>query len=120
MVVDAVAMNNRAKYMKAPTWEQINHFILELGVTVAQFERFYDIPAKTLFNVKTGERALPARFWHIVYERIKPAYGAGFIGEYATKEVKNRIKHYSTKISTVDSTTNTDNHGRLTMFVAEK
>lgn len=74
---------NRKTYLKAPEVQQTLDFISELGVTMAQFERFYGIAVGTLRQVKCGNAELPAKHWHIVYEKIKPMYGAAY---YARKK----------------------------------
>lgn len=73
-----LAQENRRKYLKPPTWEQIEAFRVKLEVSMAQFERFYGIPKETLKNVKMGKRNLPAEKWAIVYEEQVPLYGIGF------------------------------------------
>jgi hypothetical protein len=82
---------NRRKYLKSPTFEQIEEFINELDVSYAQFERFFGMKTKTINRVKIGERGLPAKYWHIIYERIKPAYGVGFASDYVSPK-KSRNK----------------------------
>lgn len=84
-----LAKQNRLKYLKAPPLEQILEFVKELEVTEAQFERFYGIPAKTISQIKVGNTPLPAKFWHIVYEKIKPMYGAAY---YARKKEPKQKK----------------------------
>lgn len=69
---------NRRIYLKAPTYEQVTEFINELGISGAQFERFYGVAAGTLRQVAVGNTTLPAKHWHIIYEKIKPAYGVGY------------------------------------------
>ena len=105
---EPIYYENLSKYLKAPEWWQIEEFINELGVNMFQFERFYGIPFNTLIQVKAGKRGLAPNYWHFIYERIKPAYGIGFVVDYSTKQTKNRIKHHiTTKITTTDS------HNRL-------
>lgn len=102
---------NRRKYAKAPSWEQIDAFIKELGMTPNHFERFYGIPYNTLTQVKSGKKNLGSPHWHIIYERIKPAYGVGFIEDYATNMPKKRIKTPLTNPLTTES--DGDAHSRL-------
>jgi hypothetical protein len=78
---------NRKKYLKAPPIESINAIIKDLGISVAQYERFIGIKAKTILQVRVGERNLPAKFWHYIYEKIIPTYGMGII----KKEKNNNI-----------------------------
>lgn len=75
------AQQNRTKYLKAPTLEQVESFITKLKVSGAQFERFYGIPDGTIRQIKLNKRSLPAKFWHIIYEQVKPAYGSGFLDQ---------------------------------------
>lgn len=102
---------NRRKYAKPPSWEQIDAFIKELGMNMYHFEKFYGIPFNNLVQVKSGKRNLGAAYWHIIYERIKPAYGVGFIEDYTTNKPKKRIKHYITNNLTTES--DGDAHSRI-------
>lgn len=79
---------NTAKYSCAPTWKQIESFMKEMGMRMYRFERFFGIPFNCLTKVKKGDQALPAKFWHIIYEKRKPKFGAGFIGDL-TEEIIN-------------------------------
>lgn len=108
----SVAELNIKKYMVAPSWAEIQDFINELGLSFNRFEKFYDLPYNTLTQVKSGARDLPASYWHIIYLRIKPAYGSGFLYEYSPKATKNRIKPTLTKALT--NTSAIDAHTRLT------
>lgn len=94
-----LARENRKKYLKAPTWEQIESFINELETSVNQFEGFYDIPTNTLNQVKSGARKLPSAYWGIIYAKIKPAYGSGFIQDYLKMESEKAITHPITTIA---------------------
>lgn len=69
-----ISDKNRAKYLKAPSILEIDTFIKELQVSDAQFERFFGMPFNTMGVVRNGQRKLPAKYWHIVYEKIVPAY----------------------------------------------
>jgi len=87
------AQENRAKYLKAPTVAQIKEFIAELGVTTAQFERFYGIPYGTLADVYSGKRDISSKFWHIIFLKKKPTYGVGFNTDKSKNHfIKNIIK----------------------------
>ena len=99
--------NNLSKYLKQPEWWQVEEFIKELGITMAQFERFYGLPYNTLVQVKSGHKRLSPEYWHFIYERIKPAYGAGFVVDYSANPNKKRIKHY------LPEKLPTDSHNRL-------
>ena len=102
---------NRAKYAQPPSWEQINEFILESGMSMYHFERFYGIPFNTLTQIKSGYRKLSADFWHFIFEKIKPNYGAGFIDDYNYRDVKN--KPHKPLISTLTKKEDKDAHTRL-------
>ncbi len=80
-----ITFANKSKYGAPPTWEQIYAFIKETGMSMYHFERFYGIPYNTLTQVKSGKRNLFSAYWHIIYEKIKPAYGVGFIGDFTTE-----------------------------------
>lgn len=81
----------KTKYLKAPTNEEIREFIKEVGVGVIQFERFYNIPKRTLILVLGGHRGLPVKYWPIFYERKVPAYGLNWV-KSKKKEVKSKKK----------------------------
>lgn len=90
----SIAQDNRAKYLKPPTFEEIDDFRKLLGVRVATFERFFGITVGTINKIKKGERDLPANKWHIIYEKVKPAYGSGFLTS-GKKLAKNKAKNAS-------------------------
>lgn len=91
-----IGLINKSKYAQPPSWEQIQELITEMKMDMYSFERFYGIPYNTLTQIKTGKRSLAADYWHFIYEKIKPAYGVGFIVDYSKKRPKNRIKHQLT------------------------
>ena len=104
---------NKAKYANAPTWDEIKDFLDEIGMTMAHFEKFHGLTELHLAHVKMGQRKLVTKCWHIIFERIKPMYGAGFIEEITTNKAKNRIKaNMSNEMSITCSTTDTS-HDRL-------
>lgn len=71
-----LAEQNRMRYLKQPTMEEIDSFIKFCRVSELQFERFFRIAAETIKNVRNGDRPLPAKYWHIFYERKIPIYGS--------------------------------------------
>lgn len=104
---------NKAKYANAPTWDEIKDFIDETGMTMAHFEKFHGLKPLHLAKVKMGERKLVTKSWHIIFERIKPVFGAGFLEEITTNKPKNRIKdHIPNRIPITCSATDTS-HDRL-------
>lgn len=104
---------NKSKYLKAPEWEQIDEFIKELGIPNFQFERFYQIPYNTIAQVKNGTRKLPAKFWNVIFEKIKPAYGSGFLEDSYKMSPSSTI----TKPITREVCKKSDNkHGRLNLL----
>lgn len=99
------AKENRAKYLEPPTFDQIDAFRKLLNVRVATFERFFGISKGSLRKIKKGERKLATDKWHIVYEKIIPAYGSGFLNEkmdtgknMAKKQAATKKKKISTAI----------------------
>ena len=102
---------NRRKYAKPPSWEQIDAFVQEMGMNIYHFERFYGLPFNTLAKVKGGSKNLGSPYWHIIYEKIKPAYGAGFIGDYLPNQPQNRRKTFIP--NTVPTREDKDAHTRL-------
>lgn len=102
---------NKKKYAKPPSWKEIDAFIKELGMNPSHFEKFYGIPFNTITQIKAGTKRLGSAYWHIIYERIKPAYGVGFIEDYTTNVPKKRINHCLTDFLTHDSSK--DGHSRL-------
>jgi hypothetical protein len=78
----------------------IMDFLKELNVTASAFEKFYGIPQGTIKVIKHGDRNLPARYWHIIYEKIHPKFGVGFASEVvipSEKRPSNRRKVLVTK-----------------------
>lgn len=88
---------NITTYLKHPSPEEILAFVKELGVSCYQFERFFGIPNGTLKHVALGTHNLPARYWHIIYEKQIPSYGAGIYNELPVS--KTVIKTVSKKVS---------------------
>lgn len=85
--MDKIKEENLKKYLKPPSSIQIDEFLKELDVTTAGFERFYGIAHGTIRKIRHGDngRILPCKFWHIIYEKIKPAYGVGFMPQQPPK-----------------------------------
>lgn len=100
----------RKKYLKPPTPEEMIDFINEVGVGKAQFERFYNMPPKTLILSISGRRNLPVKFWPVFYERKIPAYGIEWL-----KENKDKIKVNDQQVAkSVAKKAQSDNIKRLT------
>jgi hypothetical protein len=83
---------NMETYLKPPTAAQVIEFVDELEVTMTQFERFFGMPYGTIRQAKGDFQPLPAKFWHIVYEKIKPAYGVGYFNPDQTPGKKKKAK----------------------------
>lgn len=107
----ALGEQNKTKYAQPPSWEQIDSFIKELGMTMYHFEKFYGITYNHLTQVKSGVKRLGSAYWHIIYERIKPTYGAGFLEDYSTNEPKKRTN--SVLPSKLPLQKDIDDHNRL-------
>lgn len=89
---DPLKIENERKYLKSPTFQQVDEFVKELGVTYASFERYFGIAEGTIRKMK-DPRPLPARHWHIIYEKIVPTYGIGFNNpEYDPKIYKKKTR----------------------------
>lgn len=103
---------NKKKYLYPPTWERIEEFINELGISYHHFERFYGLSYHTLTQVKAGTRDLPSRYWHFIFEKIIPNYGAGFIeNNNLTKSVTNSVTKRIPK--TITCSNESASHDRL-------
>lgn len=107
----SLAKENRAKYLKPPTYQEIEEFRALLGVNIATFERFYDITQGTIKKIRKGKENLPAKVWHFVYKKIVPKYGLSIsltnttlknvrgtkrgksVNKSASKEVLNKLSH---------------------------
>lgn len=68
-------LSNLKKYLKPPSIIEISEFIRELGISDLQFERYYELPFRTIGKIKNAQQNLPAKFWHLIYEKIVPVYG---------------------------------------------
>jgi hypothetical protein len=103
-----IAYENKKLYGEPPSWEVIEDFIKEVGVSKYHFELFYGIPFNHLAKVKTGAVKLGKSYWHIFYERIKMTFGVGFKGVYEklykiesiTNSIPKRVPAHKTKIPT--------------------
>lgn len=62
---------NNFKYLSAPTIEQIESVVKAVGVSEAQFERYYNLYDGAITHVRIGFRQLPAHYWHIFFEPQK-------------------------------------------------
>lgn len=82
----------KTKYLKEPTWEQIESFVKEVGVSYPHFEAYYGIPFTTLKNVKAGKRSLPCKFWEIILNRIVPERGVGFYAAQKSSKLLTKPK----------------------------
>lgn len=87
-----IADINTAKYPQPPTWLEIDAFLKEISMNMYQFERYYGLPFNQLTQIKSGAKRLAPQYWHFVFQKIKPDFGAGFLDEYTKKRQKNRIK----------------------------
>jgi len=105
-----IAEINKKKYLFPPSWEKIEEFINELGVTYHHFERFYGLSYHTLTQVKAGTRDLPSRYWHFIFEKIVPTYGAGF---YENKHLTHSVTKKVTKAIPKTIPVDTETHDRL-------
>jgi hypothetical protein len=92
----------KTKYLKAPSNEEIRGFIKELGVGVIQFERFYNIPKRTLILVLGGHRGLPVKYWPIFYERKVPTYGLNWVKSNKKKVKSNKKKRVTPNVTGKD------------------
>lgn len=98
-----ISNENRAKYLYAPTFEQIEEFRKLLKLSRPVFERFYGIPLETIKQIKSEKRNLPAKFWHIIYEKIEPKiYSIRFMP-------KSRLPTKGTKKRNIQTSQNTSN-----------
>lgn len=88
---DLLAKANREKYLKAPTIEEIEAFMAKLGVTAPQFEMFYGIKPDTIRQIRVGERNLPCKWWHFIFEEIVPKYGAVSNFEKPKRTIYNNV-----------------------------
>ena len=84
---------NVHKYLKAPSLAEIDAFIKELGISDLQFERYYEMPFRTINKIRTGQNDLARKYWHFIYEKIVPDYGLGYKKMQGKSELKNeRVK----------------------------
>lgn len=110
------ARENERKYLTPPTWEYMDAFIKEIGISIYHFEKYYGIAFNHLAKVRCGLKPLGKSYWHIFYERIKPKYGIGFYDEINTPK---KILKSIPKRTTHDADSNTsvanqhDTHTRL-------
>lgn len=96
---DYQAQINKRKYLKAPSVIEITEFITELGISDLQFERYYELPFRTIGKIKNYQQNLPAKFWHLIYEKIVPIYGLSEsrLVLSPVQPKKNKTLHKATK-----------------------
>ena len=107
------AEDNLKKYLKPPTWEQIDSLVKEVGVTIYRFESYYGLPFNHLAKVKCGLKQLGRAYWHIFYERIKPEYHLQFNKKAIRKTVPKMITKKIPKVIPTSIVENNDPHDRL-------
>ncbi len=84
------ADENRRRYLKEPTYEQVKNYIQnEQKTSLAQFERFWGMAAGTI--KKMPNQGLPAKWWHVFYEKITPAYGVGYASKQSSKKQYSKL-----------------------------
>lgn len=81
-----IEYDNVHKYLKPPSLAEIDAFVKELGITDAQFERYYGIPFRMMGKVRNGSKPFPKKYWHFVYEKIVPQYAIPY-----TKKIKSKV-----------------------------
>ena len=60
---------NIKTYLKAPTWKQIDRKRKKHRIrSVSRFATIFEIPYDILRHVKMGDKELPAKYWHIIFE----------------------------------------------------
>lgn len=95
-----ISIINQKKYLHPPTWENIQAWLDLVGnPNYLHVERFYGMPHSTLSNVKCGQRDLAFQFWHIIYDKIVPTYGSGFIKDYEEEIIRGaKVKKKKAKV----------------------
>lgn len=101
------------EYLFPPSYKMVFSFIEELGVSMAHFENFYQIPKGTIRKVKCGYMQLPQKYWWIFYERPLPKDGTSktFKKKYTYKNIAPYNVPENTH-KTGESTTKSG-HGRI-------
>lgn len=96
-----IALQNSKRYLKAPTVEEIDLVLKHLGVTAAQFERFFNVYTNCIAQLHMGtranvtndngtyERKLPRKYWHLIFENLPTNKSSHLI---AVTHVKPKIK----------------------------
>lgn len=70
----------------------------EIGIKkMTHFEKFYGIPRASLCAAKSGTFHLGTAYWHIIFEKINPKYGVGFIGDYTHEILKGKPREKKRK-----------------------
>lgn len=66
------AQENSTKWLYPPTLDQVNTLVEQVGVSLYKFEAFFGLPKGTIKQVRTGERQIPVKYWHVFFEPVKP------------------------------------------------
>lgn len=61
---------NKGKYLRAPTAEEIASVIEDLGIHANHFEWYFNIPRNTIPLVNMGLRNFPVKYWHLIFENL--------------------------------------------------
>lgn len=74
-----IAKINRNRYLKAPSINVIQEFLDFLQAKDSELERFLGIKRGTISCIRIGERKMPTRCWHWVYEKKLPSQSKSII-----------------------------------------
>lgn len=65
-----IERTNKSKYKGPPTFKHIEKRLKQFNMKGAHFELYFGIPGGTISKVKNGERAMPVKFWHLIFQGI--------------------------------------------------
>lgn len=82
-------IQNKIKYKKPPTIEQINTHVKHMDMTTPHFERYFGIPYGTIGKIRCGERELPVKFWNIIYKKMENKPRGSYKRKKANKTIPN-------------------------------
>ncbi len=108
LVSDQQTELNRNLYAKAPTIEQIESFLKEAEIIPRKYERMVGMRLGTIADVKCGYRPLPLKFWHLVFCKIIPTWGAISGFQNPTSQIRTKIRntHEHKPVYTINNSTN--------------
>lgn len=73
LIADNQVEINLRKFAIPPTPEEINAFFEEIKIKPHRYEKIIGMRRGTFYDARVEYRALPIKYWHLVYNKIIPS-----------------------------------------------